>query len=177
MAMGTRQRRQRQEELWVPTATLVRPASHPFYERLNGVLDDSGFDEYVEESVSAVLCRDHGAAGMAPGIYFRMLLVGYFEGIDGERGIAWRAADSLGIRRFLRIALDEGAPDHSTLSRTRRLIDLETHQAVFAWMLAVLAEQGCCEARRSALMRPRWRPTRRCAVSCGEIPEKPTRSF
>jgi transposase len=75
-------------------------------------------------------------------MYFRMLLVGYFEGIDSERGIAWRASDSLGIRSFLGIALDESAPDHSTISRTRRLIDLETHQVVFTWILGVLAERG-----------------------------------
>jgi transposase len=79
---------------------------------------------------------------LAPGIYFRALLVGYFEGMDSERGIAWRATGSLGIRSFLRIALDEGAPDHSTISRTRRLIDLETHKTVFAWILGVLAESG-----------------------------------
>ena len=78
---------------------------------------------------------------MAPGIYFRLLMVGYFEGIDSERGIAWRASDSLSIRSFVRIALDESVPDHSTISRTRRLMDIETHQAVFQWVLAVLAEK------------------------------------
>jgi len=81
-----------------------------------------------------------GRPGLAPGIYFRLLMVGYFEGIDSERGIAWRASDSLSIRSFVRIALDETVPDHSTISRTRRLIDVETHQAVFQWVLAVLAE-------------------------------------
>jgi transposase len=142
MAMGTRERRQRQEELWVATATLARPASHPFYERLNGLLDDSGFDKFVEELCQPFYDETMGRPGLMPGIYFRLLLVGYFEGIDSERGIAWRAADSLGIRSFLRIALDEMAPDHSTISRTRRLINIETHQAVFAWVLAVLAENG-----------------------------------
>jgi transposase len=142
MAMGTRAGCQRQEELWVATATLARPASHPFYERLNVVLDESGFDEFVEGVCRQFYIDNVGRRGLAPGIYFRALLVGYFEGIDSERGIAWRAADSLGIRSFLRIALDEGAPDHSTISRTRRLIDLETHQTVFAWILGVLAESG-----------------------------------
>jgi len=140
--MGTRAGCQRQEELWVATATLARPASHPFYERLNVVLDESGFDEFVEGVCRQFYIDNVGRRGLAPGIYFRALLVGYFEGIDSERGIAWRAADSLGIRSFLRIALDEGAPDHSTISRTRRLIDLETHQTVFAWILGVLAESG-----------------------------------
>jgi transposase len=142
MAMGTRQKRQRQEELWVATATLARPASHPFYERLNRLLDESEFDQFVEQLCQPFYAANMGRPGLAPGIYFRLLLIGYFEGIDSERGIAWRAADSLGIRAFLRIALDEGAPDHSTISRTRRLIDLETHQTVFAWILSVLAEQG-----------------------------------
>jgi transposase len=82
-----------------------------------------------------------GRPGLAPGIYFRLLMVGYFEGIDSERGIAWRASDSLSIRSFVRIALDETVPDHSTISRTRRLMDVETHQAVFQWVLQVLAEK------------------------------------
>jgi transposase len=142
MAMGTRQGRQRQEEFWIASATLARPASHPFYESLNRLLDECRFDEFVE-SVCAPFYADRlGRSSLAPGLYFRMLLVGYFEGIDSERGIAWRAADSLGIRAFLGIALDEYVPDHSTISRTRRLIDLETHQLVFAWIVEILAEHG-----------------------------------
>lgn len=82
-----------------------------------------------------------GRPGLAPGIYFRLLMVGYFEGIDSERGIAWRASDSLSIRSFVRIALDEQVPDHSTISRTRRLMDIETHEAVFQWVLTVLAKK------------------------------------
>ena len=85
---------------------------------------------------------------MAPGIYFRLLLVGYFEGIDSERGIAWRAGDSLSIREFVGIPLNEEAPDHTTISRTRRLIDLETHQQVFAWVLERLAEAGLVKGKR-----------------------------
>ena len=142
MAMGTRQGRQRQEEFWIATATLARPASHPFYQSLNRLLDECRFDEFVE-SVCAPFYADRlGRSSLAPGLYFRMLLVGYFEGIDSERGIAWRAADSLGIRAFLGIALDEYVPDHSTISWTRRLIDLETHQLVFAWIVEILAEHG-----------------------------------
>ena len=142
MAMGTRRRRQRQHELWVPTAELARPASHPFYERLNGLLDECGFDEFVEKACQPFYAKTIGRPGLAPGIYFRLLMVGYFEGIDSERGIAWRAGDSLGIRAFLRIALDEATPDHSTISRTRRLMDVETHQMVFVWLLGLLAERG-----------------------------------
>jgi transposase len=142
MAMGTRRGRQRQEELWVPVATLARPASHPFYERLNRLLDACEFDEFVEGACQHFYAKTLGRPGLAPGIYFRLLMIGYFEGIDSERGIAWRAADSLGIRWFLRIALDETTPDYSTISRTRRLIDVETHQLVFVWLLGILAEHG-----------------------------------
>ena len=85
---------------------------------------------------------------MAPGIYFRLLLLGYFEGIDSERGIAWRAADSLGLRRFLGIGLDESTPDHSTISRTRRLIDVDTHRKVFFWVLGLLADRGLVKGKR-----------------------------
>ncbi len=140
MAMGARHKRQRQEELWVATATLARPASHPFYERLNQLLDECGFDEFVEGVCQQFYAETLGRPGLAPGIYFRLLMVGYFEGIDSERGIAWRASDSLSLRSFLRIGLDESVPDHSTISRTRRLIDVEAHQLVFTWVLEVLAE-------------------------------------
>jgi transposase len=142
MAMGTRHRRQRQEGLWVPVAALARPASHPFYERLNRLLDEHDFDGFVESACRQFYAASLGRPGLAPGIYFRLLMIGYFEGIDSERGIAWRAADSLGIRAFLRIALDETTPDHSTISRTRRLMDVETHQLVFVWLLEILAEHG-----------------------------------
>src|ERR1700751_1142622 len=88
-----------------------------------------------------------GRPSLAPGIYFRLLLIGYFEGIDSERGIAWRAADSLGLRQFLRAALGERPPDHSTISRTRRLIDLETHRKVFFWVLGLLADRGLLKGK------------------------------
>ena len=102
--MGTRQQRQRQEELWVARASLACPASHPFYERLNRLLEECQFDEFVERVCRSFYARTLGRPGLPPGIYFRLLLVGYFEGIDSERGMAWRAGDSLGIRSFLRIA-------------------------------------------------------------------------
>ena len=140
--MGTRRGRQRQEELWVATATLARPASHPFYQRLNRLFDECEFDEFVEGVCRRFYDKSLGRPGLTPGIYFRLLMVGYFEGIDSERGIAWRAADSLSIRAFMGVALDEPVPDQTTISRTRRLIDVEAHQQVFAWILSVLAEHG-----------------------------------
>ena len=141
MAMGRRKKRVRQEGLWTPTAALPVGASHPFYQRLNQILDEQKFDECVEAICQQFYADEVGRPGLAPGIYFRLLMVGYFEGIDSERGIAWRASDSLSIRSFVRIALDESVPDHSTISRTRRLMDVETHQAVFQWVLQVLAEK------------------------------------
>src|SRR5258707_11766435 len=141
MAMGRRRKRVRQEGLWTPTAALPVNAGHPFYQRLNQILDEKKFDEYVEAICEEFYAGEVGRPGLSSGIYFRLLMVGYFEGIDSERGIAWRASDSLSIRSFVRIALDESVPDHSTISRTRRLMDVETHQAVFQWVLQVLAEK------------------------------------
>src|SRR6266536_6605025 len=149
MAMGTR--REHQEELWIPSCTLARPASHPFYERLNQLLAKHDFDRFVEEKCQRFYAATMGRPGLAPGIYFRLLLIGYFEGIDSERGIAWRAGDSLSIREFVGIPLNEGAPDHTTISRTRRLIDLETHRQVFAWVLGMLADAGLVKGKRMGI--------------------------
>ena len=146
MAMGTRSGRQ--EDLWIPTCALARPASHPFYERLNELLAGREFDRFVEEKCRRFYAATMGRPGLAPGIYFRLLLVGYFEGIDSERGIAWRAGDSLAIRAFVGIPLDQSAPDHSTISRTRRLLDLETHRQVFAWVVGLLADAGLVKGKR-----------------------------
>jgi len=140
MAMGKKRTRDRQATMWVATADLPQSAGHPFYERLNRVLDDAGFDVFVEKQCAKFYAATVGRPSLAPGRYFRLLLLGYFEGLDSERGIAWRAADSLSIRTFLDVALHEAPPDHSTLSRTRRLIDLETHEAVFTWVLQQLAD-------------------------------------
>ena len=140
--MGTRKREQ-QEELWIATSDVVRTPGNAFYDRLNGILDRHKFDQRVEH-----VCRKfykksaYGRPSLAPGVYFRALLVGYFEGLDSERGIAWRSADSLSLRKFLGYALDEETPDHSTISRTRRLYWVETHKAVFRWVLKILVEEG-----------------------------------
>lgn len=142
MALGTRKQRERQESLWIAKQELPASAAHPFYERLNGLLESEKFDEFAESACQQYYAEKMGRPGLTPGIYFRCLLVGYFEGIDSERGIAWRAADSLGIRHFLGIGLDERSPDHSTISRTRRLIAVETHEQVFGFVLRVLATRG-----------------------------------
>ncbi len=147
MAMGTRKHRERQERLWVTHTELAIGPGHPFYSRLNDLLDCEKFDEFVEAQCGQFYAQNNGRPSLAPGIYFRLLLIGYFEGIDSERGIAWRVADSLGLRRFLRIALDEDTPDHSTISRTRRLIDAETHRKVFLWMLGLIADRGLLKGK------------------------------
>ena len=142
MAMGRRGRRQRQKDLWVAAVDMPKTAAHPFYRKLNELLDDHGFDAFVEGLCGKFYAPTMGRPSLAPGIYFRSLLIGYFEGIDSERGIGWRIADSLSLRRFLMIELDEATPDHSTISRTRRLIDVETHRQVFTWVLQLIAKAG-----------------------------------
>ncbi len=147
MAMGTRKKRERQEDLWVVRSEVVGTPAHAFYDRLNQILDQHHFDRNVEQ-----LCRRYykgglGRPSITPGVYFRCLLLGYLEGIDSERGIAWRLADSLSLRKFIAYTLTEETPDHSTLSRTRRLYSVETHQAVFRWVLKILAEAGLVEGK------------------------------
>jgi transposase len=146
MALG--KRKPVQQPLFVSTADLnVR--AHPFYDAVNKVLAAHDFDPFVEG-----LCGKFyddgskgGRPGLAPGIYFRCLLVGYFEGIDSERGIDWRCNDSLSLKAFLGVPIDAAAPDHSTISRTRRLVDLETHADVFRFLLKVLANHGLVDGK------------------------------
>ena len=146
MALG--KRKPVQQPLFVSTAALSVRA-HPFYEAVNKVLDAHHFDAFVE-GLCAKFYDDGargGRPGLAPGVYFRCLLVGYFEGIDSERGIDWRCNDSLSLKAFLGVACDTPAPDHSTISRTRRLIDLETHAEVFRFLLKVLANHGLVDGK------------------------------
>ena len=145
--MGKHGGRKRQRSMWVVSSELPRSAGNPFYERLNRVLDEAGFDAFVEEQCAKFYADGVGRPSLAAGRYFRMLLLGYFEGLDSERAIAWRAADSLSLREFLDVALDENPPDHSTVSRTRRRIDLETHQAVFTWVLQRLTDAGLVKGK------------------------------
>lgn len=139
MAMGKRKRR-RQAELWIATMDVPRGPGHPFYGKLNELLAERGFDDFVEGLCAKFYHESLGRPGIPPGVYFRMLLIGYFEGIDSERGIAWRCADSRALSAFLGYTLTESTPDHSSLSVIRNRIDLETHQQVFAWVLAALAD-------------------------------------
>jgi len=146
MAMGRRVKEQ-QAALWIPAAEVTAGPSHPFYQRLNEILAKYGFDEWVESQCRRFYAERMGRPSLPPGTYFRILLIGYFEGIDSERGIAWRIADSLALRSFLGYGVTEAPPDHSTISRTRRLIDVETHQAVFSWVLQVLGREGLLDGK------------------------------
>jgi transposase len=142
MAMGTRKQRERQAPFWIATNTIVEPPGHVFYEALNALLREHGFDGKVEHLCRRFYSGPKGRPSLAPGVYFRLLMIGYFEGLESERGIAWRVADSLSLRKFLGYGLDQGTPDHSTISRTRRLFWLSTHQAVFGWVLRLVAQEG-----------------------------------
>ena len=141
MAMGTRKSRERQESLWYGDELPVAPG-HPFYRRLNEILEKAGFDRFCEQSCAGFYHARLGRPSLPPGLYLRIMMVGFFEGIESERGIAWRVADSLTLRQFLSIGLDETTPDHVTISRTRRLISAETHQRIFTWVLERLAQGG-----------------------------------
>src|SRR6266550_4516608 len=146
MAMGTRKMRERQEDLWYGGELPTAPG-HPFYKRLNEILDDAKFDPFCEISCASFYHHKLGRPSLPPGQYFRIMMIGFFEGLDSERGIAWRLADSLTLRQFLSIGLDEKTPDHVTISRTRRLIDAETHQGIFSWVLERLAQAGLIKGK------------------------------
>jgi transposase len=146
MAMGTKRAGQKQEELFYASERAEAPG-HPFYEQLNRVLNEAKFDEFCERRCRGFYHSKLGRPSLAPGVYFRLLLIGFFEGIASERGIAWRVADSLSLRRFLSYGLDETTPDHVTISRTRRLLNEATHQAVFTFVLTQVAKRGLLKGK------------------------------
>jgi len=146
MAMGKRAT-ERQQELWVATMDIPDAPGHPFYRKLNQLLAEHGFDPLVEGLCQKFYHDELGRPSVPPGVYFRMLLIGYFEGIDSERGIAWRCADSRTLRDFLGYEIKKATPDHSSLSKIRGRIDLETHQEVFTWVLKVLAQKGLLKGK------------------------------
>ncbi len=150
MALG-RRKNERQQDFWVATDELPRSEGHVFYQKLNKLLREAEFDKHVE-----TLCQPHyhntmGRPGIPPGIYFRMLLVGYFEGIGSQRGIAWRCADSLSLREFLSVALTEDTPDHSSLTRVRDRLPLSVHQQVFQFVLQVADSKGLLKGKTVAV--------------------------
>ena len=142
MAMG-RRKTERQDALFITADHLPKSQGHPFYQALNRLLAEAGFDRWIEQRCLPYYeqVETRGQRSIPPGVYFRMLLVGYFEGIDSQRGIAWRCADSLSLRQFLGLALEEHSPDHSTLSLTRRRLPAEVFEKVFQFVLKIAAEK------------------------------------
>ena len=141
-----------QADLWVPTSELPQSPGHVFYEKLNRLLADAGFDRYIEG-----LCHEHYAAdgvgreSIPPGVYFRMLLVGYFEGLDSQRAIAWRCSDSLSLRAFLGTPLNDATPDHSSLTRIRRRLPLDVHERVFLHVLTIARQKKLLRGKTVAI--------------------------
>src|SRR5947209_10820332 len=146
MAMG--RQGDRQGELMVMWSEMPRSPGHVFYDRLQEVLLGAGFDGFVEDACQAYYAKTMGAPSVPPGRYFRMHMVGYFEGIDSERGIEWRCSDSFSLREFLRLETPDRVPDHSWLSKTRGRLPHEVHEAVFGWVLALIARHGLIQGER-----------------------------
>ncbi len=141
MAMG--KRKQRQDALFITAENLPRSAGHPFYQKLNQLLAEAEFDVWIERRCQQYYAQEEkrGQPSIPPGLYFRMLLVGYFENIDSQRGIAWRCADSLSLREFLGVGLDDDTPEHSTLTNTRKRLPKEVFEEVFQFVLAIAVEK------------------------------------
>src|ERR1700741_781280 len=146
MAMGRES--DRQCDLIVTWEEMPRSPGHVFYDRLQEVLIAGGFDRFVETACQPYYAPTMGAPSVPPGRYFRMHVVGYFEGIASERGIAWRCSDSMSLRDFLRLESWEKVPDHSWLSKTRGRLPHEIHETVFGWVLKLVAEQGLVKGKR-----------------------------
>ncbi len=139
MALG--RRKPNQEVLWVSPKDLPKSPGHPFYVALNRLFADFNFDEFVE-GLCEPFYADRGRPSIPPGVYFRMLFVGYFEDLDSQRGIAWRCADSLTIRSFLGFAIDKASPDHSSMTRTRQRLPLWVFEEVFCFVLGIGVDEG-----------------------------------
>lgn len=150
MALGKRKCEQ-QDELFIMADRMPRSPGHVFYRKVNRLLADGGFDRWVEDLCEPFYAEDQGRPGIPPGVYFRMLLVGYFEGIGSQRGIAWRCADSLSLREFLGIPLGEDSPDHSSLSVIRNRLPLEVHREVFVWFLRLAREKKLVQGKTVAV--------------------------
>lgn len=127
---------------------MPRSPGHAFYDRLQTVLSEAGFDAFVEDICKPYYAPRMGAPSLPPGRYFRMHMVGYFEGIASERGIVWRCSDSFSLRDFLRLSNRDKVPDHSWLSKTRSRMPHEVHERVFGWILNLVAERDLVRGER-----------------------------
>jgi len=130
--------------MWLSGPELARSPGHRFYEKLNELLSEAKFDRVVEQMCARYFEGDDkpGRPSIAPGVYFRMLFVGYFEGIESERGLEWRCADSLSLRTFLGVLVNERVPDHSSLSRMRTRLDGAVYDEVFRLVLGIVESKG-----------------------------------
>ena len=146
MAMG--REGEVQGDLVMTWAEMPRSPGHAFYDKLQTLLTEGGFDGFVQTTCKPYYAPRMGAPSLPPGRYFRMHMVGYFEGIDSERGIVWRCSDSYSLRDFLRLANRDKVPDHSWLSKTRSRLPHEVHEKVFGWVLALVAERGLVKGER-----------------------------
>jgi transposase len=172
MAMDKRRRHAKQASMWVRfwliavgDARICRAV--PRIPSTRNSIRFSSSMALTDTSKDCASASMRTTVGLPPGRYFRLLLIGYFEGLDAERAIAWRAADSFALREFIGLVLPEAPPDHSTISRTRRLIDLETHEAVFSWMLQRLADAGLVKGKTVGIDATRSKRMRRYGASCG----------
>jgi transposase len=148
MAIG--KRKSRQDELFIPTAKLATGPGHPFYSKLNEVLAAAGFDEFVEK-LCARYYKEGGRPGIPPGVYFRMLFIGYFEGLDSQRGIAWRCADSLALRTFLGFSITEDTPVHVSMTMIRKRLPESVYDKVFVFVLSLLEQKGLLRGKAVAI--------------------------
>jgi transposase len=146
--MAMRRETGAQGDLMMSWAELPRSPGHAFYDRLQKVLLDAGFDAFVENVCKPYYASKMGAPSLPPGRYFRMHMVGYFEGLDSERGIVWRCADSFSLRDFLRLSTRDTVPDHSWLSKTRSRLPHEVHEQVFGFVLKLVTERGLIKGAR-----------------------------
>jgi transposase len=148
MALG--KRKSQQDELFIPTAKLATGPGHPFYSKVNEVLAEAGFDDFAER-LCAKYYKEGGRPGIPPGIYFRMLFIGYFEGLDSQRGIAWRCADSLGLRSFLGIAMTEATPVHASMTIIRQRLPESVFHEIFVFVLSLLEQKGLLRGKAVAI--------------------------
>ena len=148
MAIGKRS--PKQDEMFIPANQVVSGPGHPFYAKLNQVLARAGFDDFVE-NLCAPYYKEGGRPGIPPGVYFRMVLIGYFEGLDSQRGIAWRCADSLALRSFLGLGLTEATPVHASMTIIRQRLPESVYDQVFVWVLRLLEEKGLLRGKSVAI--------------------------
>ena len=139
---------EQQGTMWLAYDEIPRGMGHAFYDRLQKILCQGGFDAFAEKLCAEYYAPVAGRPSIPPGRYFRMLLVGYFEGIDSERGICWRCSDSLSLREFLRLDTGQSVPDHSSLCRIRQRLPVEAHHEIFAFVLQLLAQKGLLKGKK-----------------------------